>query len=252
MAFYLIGIGLGDEKDITLHGLEAIEKSTAVYLENYTSLLQCSVKDLEKLYGKKIILADREVVERQSRILDDAMKHDASLLVIGDPLSATTHMDILQRARELNIKTEVIHNASVMTVISETGLQPYKFGKTTSIPFSDKSFHPESPYACIRENHSIGAHTLLLLDLKPLEGRFMSVNQAIEYLLKIEEDKKDKMFTKETFCIGCARLGSPMQLIKAGTAQKLLKEDFGKPLHCLIVPSKMHFMEEDFISRFKV
>lgn len=252
MTFYLIGIGLGDEKDITLKGLEAIERCESVYLENYTSLLQCSVADLERLYKKKLILADREIVEKQTKILDSAKSSDTALLIIGDPLSATTHTDILERARELNIKTEVIHNASVMTAISETGLQPYKFGKTTSIPFPDKSFHPETPYVCIKENKSIGAHTLILLDLRPLENKFMSVNQAIEYLLNLETEKKQRVFTKDTFCIGCSGLGSSSQLIKAGSAESLLKDDFGKPLHCLIVPAKMHFMEEEFLARFKV
>lgn len=36
---YIIGLGLGDEKDITLRGLEAVKKSQKVYMEAYTSLL---------------------------------------------------------------------------------------------------------------------------------------------------------------------------------------------------------------------
>jgi hypothetical protein len=36
---YLIGLGLGDEKDITLRGLEAVKKCEKVYMEAYTSLL---------------------------------------------------------------------------------------------------------------------------------------------------------------------------------------------------------------------
>jgi diphthine methyl ester synthase len=37
--FYIIGLGLGDPKDITVKGLEAIKKCDRVYLENYTSIL---------------------------------------------------------------------------------------------------------------------------------------------------------------------------------------------------------------------
>ena len=37
--FYLIGLGLGDEKDITIKGYEAIQRCTKVYLESYTSVL---------------------------------------------------------------------------------------------------------------------------------------------------------------------------------------------------------------------
>lgn len=36
---YFDGLGLSDEKDVTLKGLEAIRKSSRVYLEAYTSML---------------------------------------------------------------------------------------------------------------------------------------------------------------------------------------------------------------------
>lgn len=36
---YIIGLGLGDEKDITLRGLEAVQKCQKVFIEAYTSLL---------------------------------------------------------------------------------------------------------------------------------------------------------------------------------------------------------------------
>lgn len=36
---FIVGLGLGDEKDITLRGLEAVKKCKTVYIEAYTSLL---------------------------------------------------------------------------------------------------------------------------------------------------------------------------------------------------------------------
>ena len=36
---YVVGLGLGDEKDITVRGLEVVRRSDKVYLEAYTSLL---------------------------------------------------------------------------------------------------------------------------------------------------------------------------------------------------------------------
>lgn len=36
---YIVGLGLGDEKDITVRGLEAVRRSTKVVLEYYTSIL---------------------------------------------------------------------------------------------------------------------------------------------------------------------------------------------------------------------
>ena len=37
--FYLIGLGLGDVKDITVKGLEVVKNAKRVYLEAYTSIL---------------------------------------------------------------------------------------------------------------------------------------------------------------------------------------------------------------------
>ena len=39
MVLYVIGLGLGDEKDITVRGLEAVRGSAKVVLEHYTSIL---------------------------------------------------------------------------------------------------------------------------------------------------------------------------------------------------------------------
>ena len=79
-------------------------------------------ESLEKFYGREIILADRELVETGSDdILKDADKEDVAFLVVGDPFGATTHTDLVIRARELGIKVETIHNASVMNAVEHVG-----------------------------------------------------------------------------------------------------------------------------------
>ncbi len=251
MTLYLIGLGLSDEKDITVKGLEVVKKCGKLYLESYTSKLACSVKDLEKLYGKKIELANRQLVEDASQILAEAKKQDVALLIIGDPLCATTHWDILQRAKEQKIKTEVIHNASVINAIGSTGLQVYKFGKTTSIPFPRENFEPETFYNVIKENKSIGAHTLVLLDLDPENDKFMSVNEAIEVLRKIERNRKEGVFMPKDWCVGVARLGAKDQKIVAGTVTQVSDADFGPAPHALIVPGSLHFLEEEALKQQK-
>lgn len=249
MALFLIGLGLGDAKDLTLKGKELLEQADKVYLESYTSVLNCPVSEIEALIGKKIELADRAMVEQNAEhtILAAAADGDAALLVIGDPLVATTHVDLLARAKKANIPVTVVHNASIVSAIGATGLQVYKFGKITSIPFAEKDYLAETPYHVLAENRKAGAHTLLLLDLKPQENKFMTVNDAIEYLLKLELKINGKVFARDTFCIGCARIGAKDQRIKAGKAKDLLNEDFGKPVHCLVVPGAMHFMEEEAV-----
>jgi diphthine synthase len=205
--FYIIGLGLSDEKDITLRGLEvkfqnkitsvpvliyfsyqAVRSSTRLYLEAYTSILTVQkerlvylISDLpaswtspsplkEVFYGKPLILADRDMVETESdEILRDAHIQDVSLLVVGDPFGATTHTDILLRARALGIPTRVIHNASIMNAVGACGLQLYNFGQTVSLVFFTDTWRPDSFYDRVRENADLGMHTLILLDIKVKE-----------------------------------------------------------------------------------
>ncbi len=254
MTLYIIGIGLSDAKDTTLRGLEAIKKCEKIYLENYTSQLQCPVGELEAVYGKQIILADRELVEKQAgeTILADAQSGDTAFLVIGDCLGATTHTDILLRAHEKKIPVKLINNTSIMNAIGNIGLELYKFGKTTSIVFPEPNFAPDSFYKIIQENKSINAHTLCLLDIKMAEQppRFMTVKDALQILLGIEAKKEQGIITQETKVIGCARIGGKDSVVKYGTVQEVMQHDFGAPLHCLIIPGPLHFKEEEMLNTF--
>ena len=249
MALYMIGIGLSDEKDITVKGLEAVKRCSKVFLEGYTSILQVPKENLEEFYGKEVIVADREMVEKRSDEILDAGE-DVAFLVIGDVFSATTHTDLRNRAFEKDMDVFVINNTSVMTAVGVTGLELYKFGKTTSIPFPEKGFEPETPYDVVKMNKSNGLHTLLLLDLRPTEGKFMTVNDALTYLLVVEEKRGEGVFTKDSVCLGVARLGSE-NVVKYGKASDLIKEDFGTAPHCLIVPGKLHFVEEEALEKFR-
>ena len=248
MALYFIGLGLGDEKDITLRGLETARKCSAVYLDSYTSVSDLNIKNLEKLIGKKIILADRKLVEETGRILADAKKADAALLVMGDAFAATTHIDLWMRAKKEKIKVKAVHNASIVSAIGKTGLQVYKFGKATSIPFPEKSFEPETAYDVLKENKKSNLHTLFLLDLNPGQKKFMTIKDAAGILLAIESGRKEGVFTEKTFCVACSGLGSGREKIAAGEAAALMKKDFGRPPYCLIVPSKLHFVEEEALN----
>jgi len=245
----MIGIGLTDEEDITIKGLKAIKEADYIFLECYTSRLQVVMKRLEKFYKKKIIPADRDLVEKKAdEILEKAKDKEVAFLVVGDVFGATTHTDLFLRAKKKRIKVEIIHNASILTAVGVTGLELYKFGKTTSIPYHEKSFKPETAYDVIEQNRKAGLHTLILLDIKP--NRNMSVNEAIKILLDIENKRKEKVFTKNTMILGCARLGGDYK-IKYGKASEIKKEDFGKPLHCLIVPRKLHFVEKEALENWK-
>jgi len=249
MTLYLIGIGLESEKDISVKGLEIVKKCDVVYLERYTSLLQCSFHDLAKFYDKEIILADRTTSEQGDiTIITEAKEKDVAFLVIGDPFSATTHIDLFKLAKEEGVAVEIIHNASILNAIGIVGLQLYKYGKTTSIPYLDDFPQLETPYRIIQQNNEIGAHTLCLLDIQTDKDRFMSVAEALEVLEDIEKRMDEKVIHDDLIVIGCARLGTSEYMIKAGPLQDIKKIDFGKPPHCLIIPGKMHFIEEEMLT----
>lgn len=255
MTLHMIGVGLSDETDITLKGFETIKKADVVYLEHYTSKLKCHIDHLEKLYGRKIILANREMVENnfEQTILHDAQSKEVAFLVIGDVFAATTHASIYLEARKKRIPVYIINNASVLTAVGVTGLELYKFGKVTSIPFPGPGFEPNGFFNDLKRNQRIGLHTLFLLDLRPSDQRFMTANEAVGTLLEVGTSLKDKKtFTEQTLCVGCARLGATNQKIVFGEARQLSNIDFGPPLHCLIVPGKLHFMEEEILHLYHV
>lgn len=252
MTLYLIGIGLATEKDITVRGLEIVKKCDVVYIENYTSLLQCSLQDLKKFYGKEIIQAPRELAEQGAdHIIEEAKDKNIAFLVIGDPFSATTHVEFLKQARYLGVQVEVVHNASILTAVGITGLQLYKFGKTTSIPFLEDNPNLETPYNVIAENRKNDLHTLCLLDIKADQNKFMTVSQALEILKYIENRKGERLINDNLLVVGCARLGSKDFVVKAGKISEIKNIDFGKQPHCLIIPGKMHFIEEEMIGLWK-
>jgi len=259
---YLIGLGLGDAKDITVRGLEVVKGAKQVYLEAYTSILTIGKEALEEYYGREVIVADREFVEQKSEeIIDSAVDSDVAFLVVGDPFGATTHTDLVLRAKESGVKYQVIHNASIMNAIGCCGLQLYSFGETVSIPFWTETWKPDSFCEKIEGNLSRGLHTLCLLDIKVKEQtienlmkgnkkfeppRFMTVSQAAQQLMEIVESKST-VLQGDTLCVGVARVGWPDQKIAACTLKEMQTRDIGTPLHSLVIVGKAHPLELDYL-----
>jgi diphthine synthase len=119
------------------------------------------------------------------------------------------------------------------------------------MPFPREDYAVETPYNVIKENKSIGAHTLILLDLDPINNKFMSVNEAIELLRKIERKRNEEVFLPKDWCVGVARLGAKDQKIIAGTVTEVSDADFGAAPHALIVPGSLHFLEEEALKQAK-
>lgn len=268
MVLYIIGLGIGDEKDITVKGKEIIEMSDVVYLESYTSIFSASKEKLEQFYKKNIIEVDRIFAEENCGIiLEQSKKQKVSFLVVGDPLSATTHHDIILRAKKQNVQVEVIHNTSILTAVAECGMQLYNFGMTVSIPFFEDEYKPTSYYDKIKINMDNNLHTLCLLDIKVKERtienimknknifeppKFMTVSQAIQQLLYCEEQFGKHICTPNTLAVALIRIGFTDQKIISGTLEKLRSLKYSDPLHSLVIcASKLHDIEKEFFNMYQ-
>lgn len=243
----LAGLGLYDEKDTTLKTLEFAKKVDKIYAEFYTAVLTgTTIEKIQETLGKEITVLNREKVEYETnKLIDEAKEKDIMFLTAGDPMVATTHVDIAVEARKKGIEVVILNAPSIYSAIGITGLQLYKFGKTTSIVFPEPNYFPETPYDVIKDNLNMGYHTLCLLDIHAHENRFMTANEGLETLLKIEEKRNENILSEDTKAVVLARAGSLKPKLVYGKIKDLINYDFGKPLHCIIIPGKLHFMEED-------
>jgi diphthine synthase len=247
-----VGLGLNDEKGITVKGLEETKSADVVFMENYTSRMpDFSLERFEALCGRKVQMITRQMLEEENGelILQAAKVGKAVFLVPGDPFIATTHVTLRIDAEKQGIKTRIVHGTSIMSaIISLSGLHNYKFGKTVTIPFPEN--FSETPYNVIAQNKKIGLHTLCLLDLKAKENQYLTINQAIKMLQEVEAKRKGEVITSQTVAVGIARAGSDHPTLKADFIADLAGFDFGEPPYSLIIPGDLHFMEVDSLIAF--
>lgn len=253
MPLIFIGLGLWDERDIALRGLEAVKSADHVFAEFYTSALGgAGVERLEALYGRKVTVLKREEIENNpGPLLARAKAGSVVLLVGGDPMVATTHVDLRLRALSLEIPVRIIHGASIASAAAGiAGLQSYKFGRSATVvaPFKlptaagkDTSVIPQSAYDALRENLRRGLHTLLLLDLG------LPIPRALELLEAVEAERREGVLPR-TF-VGIARAGSEAPVVKAGTPDELKRVDFGGMPQLLICPGELHFLEREALKK---
>lgn len=244
-----IGLGLCDEYDVSVRGLEAIRAADAVFLEVYTSVLTgTTIPRLEEYYGKKITPLYREDVELHPEpVLDAAAKGDAVFLTAGDSMVATTHADIRIRAAERGIQTRIIHGASITTAVCGLcGLQNYRFGKSVSVPFPYGKWFPMTPIEVISANLAQNLHTLVFLDIQKDKERYMHVSEAVDLL----EEQASRAGVRIPLYVGIARAGSATPVVHAGDAEEMRRFAFGDPLHIMVVPGELHGIEREYLVRF--
>jgi len=237
-----VGLGLYDERSVTVAGQDAIRSADRVVAEFYTSKLAgATVDDLESYHDTTIEVRDRTGVEQTpDDILDTAVDDDVVFLTAGDTMISTTHTDLRLRAHERGIDTRVVHGTTAQAAASSlTGLQNYRFGKATTLPFERSHAGdalPQSVLDTVDENRSRGLHTLVFLDIDAENEDYMRADTAATRLSDAYED---------VLAVVVAQAGSPEPIVRADRLSALADESFGEPLHLLVIPGDLHLMERD-------
>jgi diphthine synthase len=248
-----VGLGLYDERSITIEGREALQDADRVFAEFYTSKLAgATVDDVEAYHDVDIEVRDRAGVEQDPEpILDAAAEGDVVFLTAGDTMISTTHVDLRLRANERDIDTRIVHGTTAeAAAASLTGLQNYRFGKATTLPFPyahGADGVPGSVLDTIADNRERGLHTLVYLDIKVGTGPKGPDPDHEEYMTG---DYAAELLADELDAVGVvvARAGSPDPAVAADSLDALAEETFGDPLHLLIIPGDLHVIEHDALS----
>src|SRR6266705_2393024 len=238
MSLAFIGLGLNDEKGITLEGLEEARRADSVFGEFYTNIMpNLDLKRLEKVIGKKVEVLSRSQLEDEGgrRLLKASSEERVAFLVPGDPLIATTHISLRLSLAKMGIASRVVHGPSIMSAVcGATGLQSYKFGKSITVP-RDQPL-PKSVLDTISDNNDRGLHTLILLDVQAGETSQMTIRDALAKMTVADHRLETRL------AVGVARLGSRDEKVKASRMKTLNNEEFGKGPHSIIVVGRLHFM----------
>jgi diphthine synthase len=241
-----VGLGLYDERSVTVAGRDAIREADRVVAEFYTSRLAgTTVAELRAYHDTDIEVRDRAGVEQTpGDVLDDAETRDVAFLTAGDTMVSTTHVDLRLRAHDRGIETRVVAGTTAQAAASSlTGLQNYRFGKATTLPFErSHGGHgvPRSVLESLDANRERGLHTLVFLDIDAANDDYMRADAAARSLAEAWEGDR--------LGVAVARAGSPSPVVRADSLDGLAGASFGDPLHLLVVPGELHVLEREALA----
>ena len=252
---WLIGIGPGDLDHITERAKRVAKGCSKRYLEGYTAILPpIEEKRLEAVVGPwERLMRDR--VESPENMLDEARVGSVALLVVGDPMQATTHIDLEERCAEEGIGFNVIPGLTATALaVSLSGLQSYRFGRQITIPFSDGEYLPTSPFEMICKNKEAGMHTLALLDLDPTgmgleQPRPMTPREAVDHLVRMNERSEEfNQLVEDWQGLLLSDLGTEEERVVSGKMRSLSQIEGGH-IHALIIAAEFSGMEAEAFER---
>jgi len=248
------------------------EAYTALWPENELALLEQEIGSIERVM--------RPEVEQPEALFDLAKDSLVALLVVGDPLQATTHVDLQLRAEMAGIPCRVVHGISITSVVTgAVGLSNYKFGRQTTLTYPYGDWIATSPLEVLAANWEQNLHTLALLDLDPTgqgtgDQRPMRPADAVESMRRMWEKLQEtaeeplsetyvrrafrefasKLYLQQTFddipVVLCSDMGTPQQAIVSTTLGNLGEEDGGR-LNCLVFPASTSEVEGKALVRWQ-
>ena len=251
---WFVGLGLGDERGLSRRALDELRSSGEVFAEEYTAVApEGTLERLSVEIGRPVRVLERAAVEAERTVLAALDRHDrVAFVVVGDPFAATTHVALRLAAERAGHGWRYLPNASILTAAAGfLGLMPYRLGRTVSLPFPSAGFAPTSPVERIAENRARGLHTLVLLDLRPDERRYLTAGEAL--CLLRERDPQGRAVPDDALLAVAARVGRDEAQGYYGPFRRLRTVDFGPPMHVVVVLApELHFEEEAALARYRV
>ena len=264
--FALIGIGPGKVESLTLEAVEFAKKADVRLYEAYTALWpEDELLKLEAMVGplQRIM---RPAVENPEDLFEQARSQLVAILVVGDPMQATTHIDFQLRAEQKGIPVKIIHGISVTTLVpGATGLSDYKFGRSTTLTYPYGNWIATSPLEVMLRNQMQGLHTLVLFDLDPTgagtgeqrpmqpNDAFTSIEKMLEKFLDSDADdvlKQQASSIYESFAVLCCDLGTDDAILKTTNLANLGGLSGGR-LNCMVFLANLSEMEQEAVNRWK-
>ncbi len=247
----LVLAGLGTSLDYaSIKLLNELSTADVVLVEAYTSIaVGYTYERLRRMcLGELRYVSRRDLEENYEWIIEMARNRKVVILVAGDPLTATTHVSLLVEAKKKGVDIDIVLGVSgVYASITQSYLQAYRFGRIVTLTYPEKEYIPYTTVEVVRENLERNLHTLVLLDIRFDEGRAMRINEAVELLLRIEEEyckiNNCEQVLDKVIGVGVARAATPDMLVKADLLPKLKNYNFPPPPHSLVVVAKPHPME---------
>jgi len=273
----LIGMGPGGIAGMTQAAIDAAKNADHRRYEAYTALW--SEEDLRVLENKigKIQKVMRPEVEEPVELLELAKDKVVALLIVGDPLQATTHVDLQLQARESGVDCSVIHGISITGLVTgAVGLSNYRFGRQTTLTYPYSGWVATSPLEVIAMNRIQGLHTLALLDLDPTgEGVGGQVPmqpkdaanvmmmmaeklgvvvdempcESLMEQMKVQACKEICLEISNLMVVLCSDMGTSEQNIVYLPLSELAKAKTGR-LHCLVIPASLGEVENSALMRW--